>query len=132
MLLNHVVVVPCLEAVIANAIVCVSTEDGLIVAEEGERIHSHSIPVIQYRTFQITQVELSTNSARHKALAIRRKGGTSQRLLIWMWYFWVEFHLFDVEDEELWWVFGTADDEIFGIGWPGDERNAIRMTLERF
>lgn len=49
-LLNHVEVIARLEAVIADAVMCVSTEDGLIVAEKGERIDSHAVPIIEYRT----------------------------------------------------------------------------------
>lgn len=45
-LLDHVEVVSRLEAVIANSIMRISTEDGLIVAEECESIDPYTVPII--------------------------------------------------------------------------------------
>ena len=131
-LLDHVEIVARLEAIIANAIMCVSAEDGLIVAEKGEGIDPNTIPIVEYCTVQVAQVKLPTNSARHKASSIWRECSTRQRLLVWMRHLRVQLHLNDVENQQLWWLFGAADNEILWVRRPRDKRDTIGMALKGF
>lgn len=131
-LLDHVEIVTRLEAIVANAIMCVSTKDGLIVAEKSESVDSHTIPIVEYRTIQVAQVKLPTNSTRHEASSIWWERSTRQRLFVWMRNLRVKFHLNYVEDQQLRWLFGAADNEIFWIRRPRDKRDTVGVAFEGF
>lgn len=70
MLLQQVDIVARLEAVISDAIMSVGCEDGLIVAEKGERVDSDAVPIVDNCALQITHVELSANARGDEARSI--------------------------------------------------------------
>lgn len=109
----------------------VGCEDGLIVAEKGERVDSDAVPIVDNCALQITHVKLPANARGNEARSIGWEGRAGKRLVIGVRNLCVKLQLFNVKDEQLGRFLGSANDEKFGVGRPGDERYAVGVALER-